>query len=181
MKHSPHRAAAVVIALLFSIALSGSLKAQYRISYEIGGGLSYYTIGEPKAEPGYTIFNEVRFYTGPKLDLGFRIEDNFAMCHKNENKSNFNDNAFSILAVADYNFAFRGDFNPYVGVEFGGSMMHHQDLDKRYTICYTDLAVGPRIGIEIIHHVKLAAEYRYNIFHDRYSYIGATLSWSLEI
>ena len=181
MKNSLHRAAAIFLSFVLSLVLSNSVKAQYRMSYEIGGGISHYANCDDKAEPGYTFFNEVRFYTGPRLDLGARIEDNFAWSHNSENKANFNDNSISLLAVVDYNFAFMGDFNPYAGVEFGGSMMHHQDLDNPHTVCYTDVTVGPRIGVEVIHHVKLAAEYRYNFFHDRFSYIGATLSWSFEM
>ena len=181
MKRTLHIISAIFAVMVISMAFANKAKAQYRISYEIGiGGAAYLQNGD-KTDPGYTIFNEVRFYTGKWVDLGIRLEDNFACRHRSAKDPNFNDNALSLLGVADFNFAFAEKVNPYIGVEFGGSMMHHQDLDFRYTLCYTDLAVGPRVGLELGHHFKLAANYRFSVFHERFSYLGFTVSWSFEI
>ena len=169
-------AAVSMISLFFSV----DSKAQYRMSYEIGAGSSMFT-SKDKSEPGFTFFNEIRFYTGKWVDLGIRLEDNFSWGRKSESNANFNDNALGLKGVANFNCAFASDFNPYIGVEVGGSVMHHQDLDKKNTICYTDLVVGPRIGIEIKHHLRLGASYQYNFFHERFSYVGFNVSWSFEI
>jgi len=170
----------IIAAAVISALVSFEAKAQYSRTFELGGGMTAYTVDD-KVDPGYTVFGEMRFYTGPKFDLGFRIEDNFAWNVVQDEISDFRDNSFSILGVMDYNFAYSGTFNPYVGVELGGSMMHNQNFDRGNTLCYTDLVVGPRIGFELAHHVRLAATYRYNFFHKRYSYYGFTLSWSFEI
>ena len=168
----------VILAIItLSISFPYNLKAgddsPKPVEGEIGAGFSI----APKAKAGMRISAEVRWnLPESRFDIGLQAENGSIFFNERMEDVRFN---LIASAFADYNFRTSGKSTPFIGVGAGYFMADSSTYvrDNPLNDSIHGLAVTPRIGIELLHHLRLTAHYRITMNHGM-SHLGISLGWA---
>ena len=165
------------ISLLFCMILG----AQSPGRLELGAGFSpiscVYVDDAPMQKYGIAAYAEYRFCFSRHFEAGAKFDYKFAMMTWDRTS-----HSYGLVGVADYMILPGGSVNPFIGLGLGGGVGVHNDTgDGKY---YPEMfACGyPRIGIEIVKHLRLSMEMDLSHYGGqfpgrRYSPICFNLGW----
>lgn len=140
---------------------------------EIGAGFSM----AHEAKPGLHVLAEIRWnLPAVQFDLGLQAANGGIFF-----KERHEDVKFNLVAsvFADYNFKTSGKLTPFAGLGAGYFIADSARLLQNATssAIIHGTAITPRIGIELLHHLRITAHYRVTLRKDM-SHLGISLGWS---
>lgn len=149
---------------LFSTTMYAASKEVQRLEGGIKGGitapLGSYHQGKGEASLMFGIEGRYNFPASP-WDVGIALE--LTSAHHGFDRPDGSrrwqtNRTLGFMALADYNLMQGRKINPYIGAGLG---IGYNDVvgDRLYPGSGSSVLFSPRLGVEIIHHIRLEAEF----------------------
>lgn len=173
MKYHIHILITMILTSCFFNDLKAGNDRPKAIEVEISAGFAL----APEAKAGMHVMAEARWnLPGCRFDIGLQAANGGIFFKERQEDVRFN---LITSIFADYNFKTSGKLTPFAGLGAGYFMAESAILlqDSPSSATIHGPAITPRIGIELLHHLRITAHYRLTLKQDM-SHWGISLGWS---
>ena len=175
MKYNVMKNIAIVVAMLFAICLSSSLRAEEvqscEVGFSIGANVPLGKFGTPlvfggsgnnidvKAKIGMSFSGEFRYnIKNTGWDVGAYYQ---SLTIKRSYLNDTQDNLMNVLGVCShYNFGQGKTVNPFAGLGLGAYWHAQRNGESVDSPSGSPIAIMPRFGVELWHHLRITGEFQ---------------------
>ena len=144
------------------------------VEFEIGGGFVFGNYMQDFVnDGGLSLFIETR-YNIPELPFDIGLQASVSGYGGNNNGYDVT-NRGSLITFVDYNFRYFKKIDFFAGLGVGMGMIDYEYMfgDRKDVSHNRTFVVNPRVGIELFHHLRITAEYKWMDLY--YSYFGINI------